>query len=342
MPKFRPHHLLLSALLVGTPAAAQQSVAPGSESDPAATAPVEVQDRVIIPAFRTAPEQPARFFAAAGPAPLVIDLHYWSSDERGTTGTNGTALDLEVRKAGWTYMRPRLMGPNKTPGACCSQQVLDAIAAAIAYARTHAKVTSVHIVGGSGGGYTALCAALKGQLEGVDDYQAWVPISDLAAWYDQHAGDHYAQDVCNCTGSANGTLDRTEAARRSPLSMPVPPRHPPIRIFAGIHDGAAVGKNTSILISHSVRMYNRLAHAPVSDATLLSMLEHRRGPQTGSGRRLADREVHLHVASNNAELTIFEGRHEVFANEMVAIIRRDLAARKAAGRRRTTTSRRMQ
>lgn len=274
---------------------------------------------VRIAPHAAAPAQSAHFLAASAQAPLIVDLHPWSSNLGTPSGDDGARLDELAWRHGWNYIRPTLTGPNRTPAACCSQPVIDAIDAAIAYARAHARVSRVHLIGGSGGGYTALCGALSGRLNGIADVQAWVPVTDLAAWYGQRPGASYERDIRACTGSGK-TLDVAEARRRSPLWMPRPSSLPPIHLFAGVHDGTSRGV---VPISHAVRMYDRLAGTPVPDAVLLRLMETRRGPQSDTGRSLQGRRVHLFARSPGVDVTVFEGAHELLGPAAMAIARRD-------------------
>ena len=78
---------------------------------------------VTVPAYASAPKQLARFWSASTKAPLVVDLHQWSTDQSGFNGDD-VRFDLEVRKLGWNFLRPALTGQNNNPHACCSTEVL--------------------------------------------------------------------------------------------------------------------------------------------------------------------------------------------------------------------------
>ena len=114
---------------------------------------------------------------------------------------------------------------------------------------------------------------------------AWASITDLAAWHEQHPADQYGRDVESCTGSSAGKLNLPECAKRSPISMGNGQPDTPVYIFAGIHDGFT----GSVPITHSVRLFNRLAElygAPgrkVDDGTLIEMLDRR--VRAGFGQR---------------------------------------------------------
>lgn len=291
----------------------------------------KVYDRVVGPgeikvaAAGAATKQRARFFRSSSAAPLIVDLHYWSMDQRGHSGDD-VALDKLAKARGWNYIRPALAGHNNHPGACCSQGVIDGVNSAIAYAKAHGEVSEVYVVGGSGGGYTTLCAAMSTQVKARAFY-AWSSITDLEAWHAEHAGDNYGKDVRQCTASKGKALDVAAARRRSPMYMPLPASTAPIYLYAGINDGSGV--KGSVVPAHSVRFYNRFAVAhgdePVSDATMLSMIVDRGGPQTAAGQLVGDRAVHMHRTTGNVSITVFEGGHEILAKPTVTAIEADQA-----------------
>jgi pimeloyl-ACP methyl ester carboxylesterase len=285
---------------------------------------------VVIPSALSAPQQKAHFFSANVPAPLIIDLHPWSSLLGSAAGDNGMRLDELAYRNSWSYIRPELTGHNRNPTGCCGKATIDAIKMAIDYARNHAQVTSVHVIGGSGGGYTALCGAMSGQLGGVTSYQAWVPITDLETWHRQRPGLSYERDILACTNSA-ARFNLAEARRRSPLFMSVPAQMPVVHLFAGVHDGTAGSSAGVVPISHSIRMYNRLSQqAPIADDILLRLMETRTGPQSSVDMRIDGRQIHLAAENSKASITIFEGGHEVLANAAMQIAIADEAKRQQA------------
>ncbi|TCM21463.1 prolyl oligopeptidase family protein [Novosphingobium sp. PhB165] len=279
------------------------------------------QPEVTIPAFGMAQQQKAQFFSAGQMAPLIVDLHQWSEDESGYAG-NDEPLDKLVLARGWNFIRPALAGPNRTPSACCSTAVIDGIRAAIKYATENGKVdvSRIYVVGVSGGGYTALCAAASGKINARGFY-AWASITDLNTWYEAHSRDHYGADVLQCTGS-KGALNTAEANRRSPYFMPLSTA--PVHIYAGVHDGFT----GSVLPSHSIKMFNRYAqqYAPnesISPDAELRMLEGRRGPDADEGKTIGGRLIHAERQAGPASVVIFEGGHEMLARPMVEQIAKD-------------------
>jgi len=289
------------------------------------SAPEEGPPTVTIPAYASAPPQLAQFWSASVKAPLVVDLHQWSTDQSGFDGDD-VRFDLEIRKLGWNFVRPALAGKNNNTHACCSAEVLDGILASIQFADAQGKLdkSAIYIVGVSGGGYTTLCAYMSGKVH-ARAMLAWASITDLAAWHAQHAGDQYGKDVESCTGSSAGKLDLQECTKRSPLTMGNGQPDTAVYIFAGIHDGFT----GSVPITHSVRLFNRLAELygspgqKVDDATLIEMLDRRVGPDSAKGKKIGGRLVHLERSVGGAHLTIFEGGHEMLTHATIPILIRD-------------------
>jgi hypothetical protein len=252
-------------------------------------------------------------------------LHQWSTDQTGFNGDD-VRFDLEVKKLGWNFVRPALAGKNNNPGACCSAEVVDGILASIRFAKQHGKVdaSAIYVVGVSGGGYTALCAYMSSKVH-ARAMIAWAAITDLAVWHAQHAADQYGRDVELCTGSTGGKLDIEECRKRSPMTMGVGQQETPVYIFAGIHDGFT----GSVPITHSVRLFNRLAELygspgqKVDDATLIEMLDRRVGPDSAQGKKMGGRLVHLERSAAAAHLTIFEGGHEMLTHATIPILTKD-------------------
>jgi hypothetical protein len=317
---------LVQASLVGLALSSAIAVSQSGPNDKGGpSAPDKGPPTVTIPAYASAPTQLAQFWSASAKAPLVVDLHQWSTDHTGFNGDD-TRFDVEVKKLGWNFVRPALAGKNNNPHACCSAEVLDGILASIQFAKEHGKVdaSAIYVVGVSGGGYTTLCAYMSGKVHSRVMI-AWAAITDLAAWYAQHAADQYGKDVELCTGSTERKLDIEACRKRSPLTMGDGQPETPVYIFAGIHDGFT----GSVPITHSVRLFNRLAELyglpgqKVDDATLIEMLERRVGPESAKGKKIGDRLVHLERSAGAAHLTIFEGGHEMLTHATMPILIKD-------------------
>jgi hypothetical protein len=325
----RPVQAALMGLALSSAIAISQS---GSNDKGGPSPPDEGPPTVTVPAYASAPAQLARFWSASVKGPLIVDLHQWSTDQSGFNGDD-VRFDLEIRKLGWNFVRPALAGKNNNPHACCSAEVLDGILASIQFAEAQGKVdrSAIYIVGVSGGGYTTLCAYMSGKVH-ARAMIAWASITDLAAWHEQHPADQYGKDVESCTGSSAGKLNLPECAKRSPISMGNGQPDTPVYIFAGIHDGFT----GSVPITHSVRLFNRLAElygAPgrkVDDGTLIEMLDRRFGPDSTKGKKIGGRLVHLERSAGAAHLTIFEGGHEMLTRATVPILVGDYEAIRSA------------
>lgn len=279
-------------------------------------------ERTDIPAGATAPAQKARHVPAQRLAPLVVDLHSWMTAETQLSG-QPEALVTAVRRAGWNYIRPALLGPNGNPDACCGERVIAAIEAAIRHARQNGPVLedAIFVVGESGGGFSALCFLL-GSTMPVRGVFAWAAITDLVAWHREQAGTRYAEGIERCTGSKD-QLNVSEALRRSPAHMAIV-RHgnyPVIRLYAGIHDGW----RGATPITHSIDFFNRLASQwepakVISSPEILALL--RRSAPGGAERPLASKQpVHFLREAGPMRLVIYEGAHEMLTAQVIADIR---------------------
>ena len=143
--------------------------------------------------------QKAYFYAstAADPAPLIVSLHTWSGDysQKDTLSWLCRAKDLN-------YIHPDFRGINNTKNACCSNLAINDIDESISYAIQNANVDTsrIYVIGTSGGGYATLSAFMKSKQR-IRKFSAWVPISDLVAWYHESSirQNKYAGDILGCT-----------------------------------------------------------------------------------------------------------------------------------------------
>jgi dipeptidyl aminopeptidase/acylaminoacyl peptidase len=127
--------------------------------------------------------QPAVFYTpdARNAVPLVVALHTWSGNYKQDMHK---AIEEWCKKNDWAYIHPNFRGPNRRPEATGSKLVVQDIVSAVAYAKaqTNIDASSIYLIGTSGGGYTALIMAGR-HPEIWAGVSAWVPISDLKAWY---------------------------------------------------------------------------------------------------------------------------------------------------------------
>ena len=261
------------------------------------------------------------------PRPLVVVLHFWSGNY-----VSDDPLRAGVVEAGWNYLHPDFRGPNRCPDACLSEKVLADIDDAIQYALDRGNVdrNAIFVVGTSGGGYATLGAYLRTRHP-VALFMAWVPISDLTAWYWQSRSrnNKYAEDILLCT-APTGVYDDAAARARSPLYWDIPDRpRGRLEIFAGIHDGYT----GSVPVSHSVLFFNKLAayferpDARVPDADLIRLLSREVDPDPASGK-MEGRAVIYQRNMPEASLTLFEGGHELLADYCLARMKEAAAGEK--------------
>jgi hypothetical protein len=151
-------------------------------------------------------------------------------------------------------------------------------------------------------------------------FSAWVPISDLPAWYAQSKimGTKYAENILACTGSKD-SLNIEIAIKKSPIYWKTPIEKlntSELQIYAGVYDGI----QGSVPITHSINFYNKvMKEMPladslnyVNDIEKLNLLEYRKA--LGDFGKIADRKVFLKKKSGNLSLTLFEGNHEMLAD----------------------------
>ena len=298
----------IAAIYVG----AQQKQ--GTPSDASRTVWPAAFQRAEIPSSVDGARQAAYFLSAPATEdkkPLVVSLHAWSFGFE-----QDDPIARRVLQAGWNYIRPDFRGANRTPDACLSRKALSDIDDAIAYAKARAPVDErfVFVAGVSGGGLATLGTYMRSRHD-VRLFLAWVPISDLAAWYGESVQrkNKYAQEILAVTSSKEA-LNAEEARRRSPLFMggPIMSRAR-LEMYAGIHDG----HTGSVPVSQSLRFFNRLAgqygraDAQVSEKEIASLLNEI-GDQGATGK-IDGRAVVFHRDIPQVSVTLFEGSHEMLA-----------------------------
>ena len=210
--------------------------------------------------------QPAYFFRAKSgkPRPLVVRLHAWSADYTKVDDVAQLCINSD-----YNYIHPNFRGPNDRPEACGSPLVISDIDDAIDYAIKNANVdtTSIHIIGGSGGGYATLLCYMKIKHQ-IKTFTAWASITNLVDYYYECAGrrekyEKYMHDLEKVTSGLpeNGFVpyfNEAEAVKRSPVFMDTPVsqrENSKIFIYAGIHDGGLSG---DVPFTHSLKMFNKI------------------------------------------------------------------------------------
>jgi len=268
--------------------------------------------------------QSAMFYAPTSKeaVPLIVALHSWSANYK-----QKRYKDIETWciRNGWAYIHPDFRGPNKKPEATGSELVVKDIVSAVEYAKTAANIddSSVYLVGTSGGGYTALLMAGR-HPEIWAGVSAWVPISDLKAWYNEckKSNKRYHKDIEASCGGAPGSspaVDK-EYAKRSPLNYLKNAKGLTLHINAGINDG----HKGSVPISHSLLAFNEVAEPKdrlskedisflVEKASVPTKLKSDiSDPSYGTKKPLFRR------TSGEATITIFDGGHELVAQAAIA------------------------
>lgn len=253
------------------------------------------------------------------PKPLVVQLHSWSYSADALQNVN---LDSVAKSKDWNYIFPNFRGVNNHPKACCSEFALSDIDEAIDWALTHMNIDKkrIYVVGHSGGGYATLAMYMKSRHR-IQAFSAWVPISDLVAWYGESAErkNKYAAEIIKCIG-ANDVFDEQKAKERSPLfwKTPVKKRKKSfLQIYAGIHDGYT----GSVPISQSINFYNKLLTDAkerdksrfVSPEDLSTMLKTQTSPSSKTFKLLDGRDILYQKSTKNIQLTVFEGTHEMLS-----------------------------
>lgn len=259
--------------------------------------------------------------------PLIISLHTWSGDYN-----QEDPLAREALLRNWNYIHPDFRGANNKPEACGSPLVIADIEDAIRFAIQKGKVDThnIHIIGVSGGGYTALLAYMKIRYP-VKSFSAWVPISDLRSWYWESRGRKakYADDV-EKVAMKNGAMDWPDLDSRSPIHLLYPAslrKNAELHIYAGVHDGYT----GSVPISQSMQFYNKIAaaiyptrkHLLITETLQQSLLAKRINPAADSTLKLNDRQIHLFRKTDRISITLFEGGHEMLVPSALTLIPAD-------------------
>ncbi len=232
-----------------------------NNDEPQKSWPAECKKEEIISTVDGA-LQPAYFFRAKSdlPRPLVVRLHAWSSDYTKVDGVAQLGIDND-----YNYIHPNFRGSNNRQEACGSPLVMQDIDDAIDYASV--EITSIHIIGGSEGGYATLLCYMKIKHR-IKTFTAWASIPNLVDYYYECAGcrskyEKYMHDLEQVTSGLPQDdfvpyFDEVETVKRSPvfIDTPVPEgENSKLFIFAGIHDGGLSG---DVPFTYSLKMFNKI------------------------------------------------------------------------------------
>lgn len=280
---------------------------------------------VDIPSPLDGEIQKAYFYKSTStdPQPLIVSLHTWSGDYTQQDPLIHQILDLD-----WNYIHPDFRGVNNTPKACGSKFAIDDIEQAILFAIENKKVDpqNIHVIGASGGGYATLYTYLNSK-HNIASFNAWVPISDIEAWYYQSIGrkNKYAGDILAATKSKDSVLNVQEARLRSPLFMDTPVNERAevnLRIYAGVHDGYT----GSVPIIQSLEFYNKTItdfgaakDDLITENEMLALVTMRDFP-VKTEKTIGSRRIIFQRSYKNISLTIFEGTHEMLTDVAINLL----------------------
>ncbi|OHB53503.1 MAG: hypothetical protein A2Y12_17990 [Planctomycetes bacterium GWF2_42_9] len=262
--------------------------------------------------------QPAMFYCPVGKncKPLLVGLHTWAGDYN-QSGFGSPYAHWCIEK-NWAFIHPNFRGPCETPQATGSELVVQDIISAVEYAKncTDIDISRIYLAGVSGGGYTALLMA--GRCPQIwAAISAWVPISDLKAWYFEcrKNGQKYHSQVADSCGGEPiaGSEAEDQCKKRSPVTYLENAKNNFIDINAGIHDG----HTGSVYISHSFNAFNLLAaeEDKISQDQIKYFVEKEKVPPdlicNITDPLYGDNKVLFRRRSGKARITIFEGGHEM-------------------------------
>ena len=261
--------------------------------------------------------QPALFYDSGNPAPrpLLVALHTWSNGYKQSGSIPYVQWCIEKD---WLFIHPDFRGANDHPQACGSPLALADIYAAVQWAKEQGAVDTsrIYLVGTSGGGMAALLAAAYFPRLWTA-VSAWVPISDLSAWY--HEGieqkSRYPEMIRQSCGGIPGESDDTDRQYRlrSPLTHLAKARGLKLDINAGIHDG----HTGSVPVSHTLTAFNALAieEDQISEENIRYFVMEEKVPpdliQPLNDPSYGEKIPLFRRQSGNTRVTIFKGGHEI-------------------------------
>lgn len=250
--------------------------------------------------------------------PLLVGLHSWSGDYRQAGGE--VVYARWCIEKDWHFIHPNFRGPNWTADACGSNKVVKDIVDAVAYMKRKHQVDTdrIYLIGVSGGGHASLLMAGRAPdiWAGVS---AWVPISDIQAWWEQkRSGSHskYADHIEKSVGGRPNEVEgaKRECVKRSPLTYLDKAVEVNLDINAGVTDGHAGG---SVPFTHSLHAFNRVAAEKdrISRGFIDSFYRQQALPAGCEEPELdslyGNKNVLFRKVSENTRVTIFQGKHEI-------------------------------
>ena len=263
-------------------------------------------------------DQPALYYDSGSKErrPLLVALHSWSGNYKQTAGSAYARWCIEHD---WIMIHPNFRGPNWTPQAMGSELAVQDIISAVEYAKANAPVDErrIYLVGVSGGGYGSLLMAGRAP-EIWAGVSAWVPITDLKAWYYEcrKSKRKYADNIAKAAGGfpKDGSEAEAECRKRSASTYLHNARGVTLDINAGIHDG----HTGSVPVSHTLNAFNivakeadRLSGKQIDYVTAKRKVPKPLQRETETDAVYGKKKVLFRRRSGNARVTIFEGGHEI-------------------------------
>ena len=255
--------------------------------------------------------------------PVVVSLHTWSFDLE----QRNDALEQLVLQRGWIYLFPNFRGRNDQPAACASELARQDVIDVLGWVITHYPVdeSRIYLTGISGGGYMTL-AMVTSFPDRWTAASAWVPISDLGAWYEFHKANEYGEMIESCIGGDPFAEPKVadEMHKRSPLLYMDRAIDVPLEIAAGVRDGH---EGEPVPIWHSLAAFNAIAlaigEATISEAEIAQLSQpDARGDARQASSIFVDpsygREIYLRREAGKARIAIFDGAHEGIATAAMA------------------------
>ena len=261
----------------------------------------------------------------AGPRPLLVVLHSWSSGYRQDIGI---PFAQWAEEHGWAFIHPHFRGVNRRPEATGSDLAVRDVLDAVDWASEQADIDAdrVFVIGFSGGGHMALLMAGR-HADRFAGAVAWVPIYDLEQWYvhhrDNRPGTAYIPQIrASCGGDPTTVATARRACRhRSPSAHLDGAREAGIPLYIG--HGLS---DTTATPAQALRTFNAVARdsdrfgartvAALDDNRLPEFLRGRLDAPTYFGR--ADPRPLLSRRSGQATLVIFDGVHDLVYNPGLA------------------------
>jgi dienelactone hydrolase len=275
-------------------------------------------EEVRITSSRDRSAQPALWLppSGGGPRPLLVVLHSWST---GYENIAGSPYAQWAQQRGWAMIQPDFRGPFDRPQATGSDLAVQDVLDAVDFASRDPGVDRerVFAIGFSGGGLMSLLLAGR-HPERFAGLVSWVPIDDLAAWYEysRSADPRYAEEIAaSCGGDPTAVAAAlAQCERRSPRAYLDKARKARIPVYIG--HGLA---DTVVPPDHALRAFNRLARpedAIPPDVVAAAARNELPAGSLGSVRaptffRAPDPRVVFARRSGPVTVVLFEGEHDM-------------------------------